>query len=708
MNHIIRSMPVLSGVLILLLAAIIWMPSVEAAGIQINDSLLKQSDPAGREGDRDIPATRESGELIVPVTFPEAEDCPIVQHDGGQLINAGGHGYLSVPGKPMLPAKNLLVLLPPGARVQSVLVEGSGARQLPGTFQILPAPPIRLLDTCPEANKRLQKEWLENNQQAYLSNQAYPGVRGELKGSGTLRKYAYASISVYPFSYSPLDGRLIHYSAAQIVIHYETPTAGSPEAREVKERLRDTVADAQAARLFMNYADLETLYAPPAPPEGGLMERHDFVILTPLSLLDTVYYSDFVAWKKQLGYDIVFVLIDDSKKEDREDRDLAGQIRNFLRTYYLQWGTRYVLIVGDTATIPMRYCYPDPNYHYHNPGDPWNPGGSIPTDYFYADLSYPEADSWDSDGDGFPGEYLQDNPDFLAEVFVGRIPTSDPARVAYALNKLVSFEQDTGNWKNRAIHAGSIVFYANQDHGTYPVVDTARVMNAIENDFMSGWAVNCFSEQAGLAPSVYAWPALTEYQFISNWRDGRFSVVNWGGHGIAWGVSRTVWQWDDGDGVPESHDPDELTEPRMIGIGSNLDDDYPSIVFAVSCNVGYPEPTSEGNLGIDLLTDPGCGAAAGIVSATRGAAVAVDWLNSPGGSESILYEFNHHMINGPAGPESLGQALYEAKFFCHSNYAWDHRLEFQNLYVYNLYGDPTMHREGISNQLEPNLQVGGR
>lgn len=696
------------GLLIFLLLHILWLPSVKAGVPPANDCFILDSFPEIRDSGTNGFQAPEPGQLNVSVTFPRIRDFQMVQKAGGQVFMKDGYRHLAVPGKPMLPAKNLLILLPPGARVQSVQVQGTGAMPLPGTYRIPPAPPIRVLDTPSERNKILQEEWLMNNQRVYSSNHVYPGVRGALKGSGTLRKYAYANIAVYPFDYMPLTGRLVRYDAARIVIHYETPPAGSAEAREVTARLHDTVADEQAAGLFMNYPDLKDLYEAPPSPAMDLEAVHDFVIITPLSLLNTVYYSEFVAWKEILGYDIAFVLVDDSKKESREDRDLAGQIREFLRSYYWRWGIRYVLFVGDTATIPMRYCYPNPYWHAHNPGDPYNPGGSVPTDYFYADLSYPEAESWDSDGDGFPGEYTHDHPDFLAEVYVGRIPTSDPSRIAYTLNKLVSFEQDTGSWKNRAIHAGSIVFYANQDNETHPVVDTALVMSHIESDIMDGWHVSCFSEQNGLAPSIYDWPGLTEYRFMNEWRNGHFSVVNWGGHGIAWGVSRTVWQWDDGDGVPESSNPDELTEPRMIGIGSNLDDDYPAIVFAVSCNVGYPEPTSNGNLGIDLLTDPNLGAAAAVVSATRGAAVGVDWLNSPGGSESILYEFNHHMINGPGGPESLGRALYEAKFYCHSNYGWDHEYEFQNMYDYNLYGDPTMHREGISNQLEQNIQVGGR
>ena len=49
------------------------------------------------------------------------------------------------------------------------------------------------------------------------------------------------------------------------------------------------------------------------------------------------------------------------------------------------------------------------------------------------------------------------------------------------------------------------------------------------------------------------------------------------------------------------------------------------------------------------------------------------------------------MINGPYGPIPIGPALYEAKYFVHYNYGWDDWFyEYQNIYNYNLYGDPSM------------------
>ena len=66
-------------------------------------------------------------------------------------------------------------------------------------------------------------------------------------------------------------------------------------------------------------------------------------------------------------------------------------------------------------------------------------------------------------------------------------------------------------------------------------------------------------------------------------------------------MTHCVWSSDDGDGIPESS---EITWPAFININSDLDDDYPSIVTAVSCYVGCPEIKGNSNLGIDLLKNP--------------------------------------------------------------------------------------------------------
>jgi len=80
----------------------------------------------------------EGEDLIITV---KAGEYQITSGDKGERIEMEGFGYLMVPGKPLLPAKNFLIALPPGAKVQSVEVKGIGGVQLPETYQIMPTPP---------------------------------------------------------------------------------------------------------------------------------------------------------------------------------------------------------------------------------------------------------------------------------------------------------------------------------------------------------------------------------------------------------------------------------------------------------------------------------------------------------------------------------------------------------------------------------------
>ena len=80
----------------------------------------------------------------------------------------------------------------------------------------------------------------------------------------------------------------------------------------------------------------------------------------------------------------------------------------------------------------------------------------------------------------------------------------------------------------------------------------------------------------------------------------------------------------------------------------------------------------------------------GTLSGTR-----VVWV-SLGGGELRCYHFNHFLIDGPSGPERVGDALYNSKFYCNQNYSWDHYSEYWNAFGYNLYGDPALVRVGIS------------
>jgi hypothetical protein len=477
------------------------------------------------------------------------------------------------------------------------------------------------------------------------------------------------------------------YESAEVTLTLKPDPASPQKSLSGQHRAPDPGADTRAQETFINFNQVRDLYRSGPPEASSPLQTYDYVIITRSDLSGAITSSDFITWKTSLGYSVRIVLITDPEITGQPGGDLAEQIRNFLRTYYSTWGIEYVLLVGSYATIPMRYCYPDPTNHTNTAGTPGGSGGEVPTDYYYADLSSADSLSWDSDGDGFHGEYGEDTPDFAPEVFVGRVPTNILARITYALNKTVTFEQDTGAWKTNALHAAAFWYFTHELSDTTPCMDAAKYLSYIEADLMSGWTVTRFSEQAGLEKSAYAWPAITETAFSTAWRTGQHAVVNWGAHGWTDGIARKVWDWDDGDSIPEAS---EISWPGMLSVASDLDDDYPSVVTSASCLVGCPEPSSWDRLGIKMLVLEGWGPAVGVIASARSPYGTAYW--PPGGSESIVYEFNDMMINGD---EKVGQAFYNSKFYCTTNYGWDHYAEYINMYTFNLWGDPSLDLEGI-------------
>ncbi len=640
-------------------------------------------------------STAFSGQGQMIVTLYSGEYC-LTQAPDGHCIEMDDFGYLMDPGKPQLPLKRFNFLLPPGARATSVEVLSAQETVLPGRYAIEAFPGILPLSSTPFLEghiERLRTEWQENYESVYNSDEPYPGRIAWLSGTGSLRKYSYASVSYSPFSYNPVSGRLTLHDQIRVIIAYSTPDEGSAEAQHFDRLRSDCAADERAHELFPNFNEFAGSYRDTEVQNGLQDETYDYIIITTDNLVNSINSSGFADWKTELGFSVKMVLITDTEITGQPGSDLAEQIRNFLRNYYGIWGIEYVLFVGDYATVPMRICYPDSAYHVYDPSNPGLIAPGTPTDCYYADLSFPDSVSWDLDGDGYLGEYNQDLPDFMPEVSVGRIPVSNSSRVTYTLSKIVTFEQDTGSWKSNVLHAGSILFFENQNFSGSPFVDGTTLLDSIETGLMSGCNITHMSEQAGIVTSPFPWPPISEAAFSSAWRNGQHAVVNWSGHGWPNGVSRTVWMWDDGDGVPESANG-ELQGFSLINITStNLDDDYPSVVFAVSCDVGYPEPNPYGNLGIDLLTKPGWGASVGIVSAARPAAISSDWKNAPGGTEQICFDFNRYLV---IEGERVGDALYWGKYDATFVYGWNSVYEYMNLYNFNLFGEPSLVTGGVS------------
>jgi hypothetical protein len=491
-------------------------------------------------------------------------------------------------------------------------------------------------------------------------------------GEGALRRYSFVRVAFFPLAYEPQSQKLWLTRQVRVRVNYRLADQHAQKRGLVEE----IAAEELAAQLLVNYTQAKGWY----PQMAQATSLHDYVIITTPELAPSVV--PLTDWKTAIGrtpWVVTTTWIDSTYSGD----DLAQKIRNFLRDKYPQpqWGIQDVLIVSGVDNIPMRTCHVDTPSHSY----------PTPTDYYYAELSQPDSLSWDSDGDGYYGEYQEDEIDFAPEVYVGRIPFNDTTKVRTICEKLVDFERDTGSWKRRALLLGAMANYENEDLTGWPRTDGAALMEVMTDSLLSEWNVIKMYEEAGIRPSAYPHDApLTKDNVEGDWSTGRYAMVNWSSHGNNMGAYRKYWASDDGDSIPESP---EMSSAAFLNLSSAnlLDDDYASIIFAASCSNGRPEGPS---LGKSLLGN----GSSGIVAASRLAWYSCGWTEpDDGGVASIDYHFFRYLLSEG---QTVGQALYHAKVYYHDflfeaypgDDIWSPQ---QNMMALNLYGDPSLIPEGV-------------
>ncbi|HEC72125.1 MAG TPA: hypothetical protein ENI36_00810 [Thermoplasmatales archaeon] len=568
-------------------------------------------------------------------------------------------GYDITPGKPKLPAKTFFIGLPPDAKVSQISIVEDDKISIPGEYKIVKVPGFVSFD-----GKTVVKE-LDSITSLKTNVKSSDKNVFRYLGMGKIRGYSYARIRFYPFTYK--NNRLTLHTRVTIKIYY---------TKQNKTVAFDSLMDDELSRVIYNYNEIKSFYTYKPRNISELSPHYDYVIITSDNLVDAL--SDFKNYKEGLGYSVKIVTtswIYENYKDNGEDK--AKAIRDFLQDKYLYnngWGIEYVLLVGSKKTIPMRYCNPLSD----------NTDLRTPTDMYYADLS----GGWDSDGDGLYGECWDDDPHFTAEVYVGRIPFDNANMVKSICDKIKDFEEDGGEWKERALLLGAILAYDNENNDSgYLKTDGAVLMERCKNNLFkkAGYSVKTMYEKDGLSPSDYSCDKpLTKSNVIKEWKKG-YGIVNWQAHGKNTSALRKVWLQDDGNGVPEEF---EMEYKQFISSEdtSDLNNGMPSIVYACSCNNANPDDSS--NLGYRLLKN-GAVAFIGATGITFGI---IDWRNkNDGGISSLDYYFFERFLG--VYPR-IGKAFYEAKV----EYDWNfnpfpgHWAEYQNLYSFCLYGDPSLKR----------------
>ena len=570
-----------------------------------------------------------------------------LQNDNKTIISMEDFGILTRQGYPRLPSKVFYIALPCKAQVSDVHITPIPFQSIPDPCDLVstkPLLPAGVLET-----QSVLSEHARTKEHIYNTDAFFPASSAEYLGVDYLKDYPIVKIRFTPFTYNPVRKALRFTGQIDIHIDYEDENAISDqdECFLLENGLegwndestgiakRNLVSSGQTSLLIISSQTLEPIIRP------------------------------FLYWKSFLGHTVEFVSTEQIVSQITGD-DKADQIRNFLKE---KPGITHVLLIGDTDIVPMKILYPDPNKHYGP--------GAVPSDFYFAQLS----GDWDTDGDGFPGEFGNDDVDLIPEISVGRIPWSDTTVVKQILEKTIRYEKNAGIWKEQALLMGAINNYKFENHNSdyFSRTDAAVLMELLKGDIFQSGLTRTLYEKQGISPSVYpADMALNRDNIFSSWTSGSFGCITWWSHGAFNKVTHKWWKEDNGNQIPESHEL--VTEPLIHKYDYPVNETYPPIIFADACDNGWPEKAS---LGRELIKN----GSAGVVSASRSSWYLMGWDHLyDGGDASLTYFFWDEYIQKQ---KTLGEAAVHSKlvYIAHFWGTWQH---VHNIYTYNCYGDPTL------------------
>ena len=336
---------------------------------------------------------------------------------------ADGSNPRDAVGAPAIPAKFANILLPSGAT--DVTVSATGDLVLLAS-DVTPWPTQRV---APKSKK--QPPFAEPDPVAYASANPWPAVAATYEGLHEMQGSTFVSVRVNPLVYVASEKTLYYRPQVTVTVSYNEPDA---QRNNMRTRLGAT---AMVNALVVNPSTADAALRSPSLVPAS--DQVDYLIVTSNSLKTAFQaLADYRATGIGGGYKTLVVAKEDISSNYSGD-DIQDKIRNCIKDYYQNHGTKFVVLGGDDTIVPDRdtYAKVDDDVESH-----------MPTDLYYSDLD----GTWTTDGSTYGKTGA--NVDMSPEVIVGRIPVRTASQLSGYIAKVQTFEADLTHTRNSIIMGG--------------------------------------------------------------------------------------------------------------------------------------------------------------------------------------------------------------------------------------------------------------
>lgn len=364
-----------------------------------------------------------------------------------------------------IPVKPLSLLIPHGTIVESITVETSNKNEIYNNINLEKGGAV--IPLSQQSAKLKTGNFQSSSYEPYENKQIYSVV-----GTYTFRGYRILHVNLFPIQYEEQDGQIGFFKLINLSVHLKqsNPAGG----------LRNNNADRSVVSKIIDNPEILKSYWNEESTSSIADDEYEYVIITNNEMKQAqgeYTFQDLINYKESKGVSATIVTVDeiednpdfavdgiwgDNSLENpfittliRGDKDTfddtQARIRNFIRYAYMAWGTKYVLLAGDSDTnneediiVPHRGLYADEQ------GLPLTGTldyeiDDLPSDVYYACLdgnfNYDEDNHF---GDAPKFNFIDDTldeADLYAEVSVGRACVDSEEEVSNFVKKTISYDE---------------------------------------------------------------------------------------------------------------------------------------------------------------------------------------------------------------------------------------------------------------------------